>query len=812
MSSPANPPTARVASTWRRLGDASAAFLDRLPALLVAMLCLRVGEVIAGSQTGAATGSVARVLVWAVLADAVNLLRYLALLFLLSLPFLLVRSRRAGFIGLGLFWTIVLLVQAALVQYSLTARVPLGSDLFGYSSADLLATVQGGAGFNDWLLGGLLVGLASLWQLLVWRRRWPPEASRSTAVVFAASLLVLALVPARSAFVPERNEDIRILKLSKLAYFIDDSAGYLLAPARAAPPVAAAVPPPPGPVPEATPVDGQPDGSNGFHYLDPRYPFLHSEQTPDVLGPHFNIRRGSPPNLVLIVVEGLGRSFSGPDTSLGSFTPELDKIAKQSLYFENFLAVQGRTFAVLASLLASAPFGDNGLARLGESMPAHDSLLSVLKSQGYWLKFYSGYDSDFDNESTFLKRQGVDALVDRFNFGGPYKADNSWGYGDAQLVSRTLAAEAASPRQPFATLLKTMTMHTPYTFSGQANYASPFERRLVELGIPEGDKERYRTHRDIYTAILYTDHELGRYLEGARRNPGYDNTVFVILGDHRLPELPMSTRIERYHVPLIIFSPMLKAPMRIKSVSSHFDVTPSLLAFLSKNYGLKTPKAVTWLGSGLDMEPGFRNVHSFPLKQTKTNLVDFVSGEWFINQDQLYALGDRMEIEPNYNGHLLALVQTQFDAYRAANDRLAHDLVLLPPGSRGQLGDYTDNERKQFPSRPTGQAVLSVADVRAPRQGSLPLQIEAVFNNSGAATSESFVPIAILARADGSEVSETYGPAQRLLPGQRVSVPMLVKADGAPAGRYFLTVIPSHPNTGKRLGKGRDHIPLRIDP
>ena len=205
MSSPAIPSAAHGASLWRRLGDASAAFLDRLPALLLAMLCLRVGEVVAGSQPGAAIGAVVRVLVWAVLVDAVNLLRYLVPLFLVSLPFLLLRSRRIGFIGLGLLWSILLLMQAALVQYSLTARVPLGSDLFAYSSADLLTTVQAGAGFNPWLLGGLVLGLACLWRMLAWRRRWPSEASRSTAMVFLASLLALALVPARSAFTTEQS-------------------------------------------------------------------------------------------------------------------------------------------------------------------------------------------------------------------------------------------------------------------------------------------------------------------------------------------------------------------------------------------------------------------------------------------------------------------------------------------------------------------------------------------------------------------------------------------------------------------------------
>src|SRR5690606_18794789 len=56
--------------------------------------------------------------------------------------------------------------------------------------------------------------------------------------------------------------------------------------------------------------------------LDPDYPFLRREQTPDTLGPYFSpTSDGRPPNVVLIIVEGLGRSFSGPRAALGSFTP-----------------------------------------------------------------------------------------------------------------------------------------------------------------------------------------------------------------------------------------------------------------------------------------------------------------------------------------------------------------------------------------------------------------------------------------------------------------------------------------------------------
>jgi phosphoglycerol transferase MdoB-like AlkP superfamily enzyme len=70
-----------------------------------------------------------------------------------------------------------------------------------------------------------------------------------------------------------------------------------------------------------------------------------------------------PPNLVFIIVEGLGRNFSGPGARLGSFTPFLDELAGRSLYFENFLSGQGRTFGVLTTVFGSLPFGETAWPR-----------------------------------------------------------------------------------------------------------------------------------------------------------------------------------------------------------------------------------------------------------------------------------------------------------------------------------------------------------------------------------------------------------------------------------------------------------------
>jgi len=782
-------------------GAAAARFLHLLPALALALLCLRAAELAAGIQTGTAPGAIALTAAIAFGMDLVNLGRYLPGLFIFSLPFLLLRPRRRGFLCLGLAWSLLVLVYFSLIQFFLTARVPLGSDLYAYSLRDIRTTLSGGTGLNMKVLAGLALALAALWSLLLRldRRSGEPLSPRAAAAVLALGLLILAFTPGRLGYASFASEDTYNLTRNKAAFFFDESFAYFLP--------AGLQRADSGPARPASPA-----GAAAFRYLDPAYPFLRSEQTPDVLEPHFRLNPGNPPNLVFLLVEGLGRAFSGPGANLGSFTPELDKLAENSLYWDNFSAVQGRTFAVLPSIFGSLPFGASDFTDLGKRMPPHNSLLSVLKGAGYRLKFYCGFDLDFENMRMFLERQGVDTLVGEDGFGKQYARSNGWGYADNELVSRALSGEAADARQPFVSIIKTTTMHTPYTFKGQAEYSARFEKRLDQLGVAEKQKDAYRAFRDIYTSILYADAAMARFVEESKKNPAWKNTIFIVAGDHRLPEIPVSSRLDRYHVPFFIFSPLLKAPARMKSVSSHFDIAPSLLAFFSKNYGIRTPLDVTWLGSGLDMEPSFRNIHSFPIKQGKTSLVEFVSGTWFLNQDELYQLTDGMEISLSRDAAALARVKAQFADFRAANDKFAAGLALLPPGATGQMGLYSEEARRIPPAAESGgEAIPAVREVRSPEVAQAgQLTIEIIFENSGRTGTETFVPLVILMSPDGREVSESYGSKIKLEAGETVPVQLRIKSAGVPPGRYFLAVRPSHPETGRISGYGRYRIPVRL--
>lgn len=785
------------------LGAAAARFIRMLPALVLAMLCLRGAELFVGMPAGMTSAAILRICGRALFGDAYVLVSHLPLLFAYSLAPLLVRSRRGLAWALGLSWSLLVLLEAALIQYSTTARVPLGADLYGYSWHDVRATIAGGLKLAPAIPVGTGLALALLWLALAHRlrREGPPPSPRMSASVFAIGLTVLLLGPQQLAQWPAEIADAYALRVNKIAYFLDDTGAFLWRSNRApsAPLAEAAAGAPVGPI-------------AGFRYLGPAYPFLHEERTPDALGAFFRLAGDSPPNLVFIIVEGLGRSFSGPEAPLGSFTPFLDELAAQGLYWDNFLAVQGRTFAALPSIFGSLPYGDEGFAALGDAMPEHATLLSVLGSGGYHLRYYAGTDLAFDNERAFLRRQGVDQLVDTTEFGPGYTRSNDWGYGDNEVVSVALAGEAAESPQPFVTVLQTNSTHSPYTFLGQEHYQDRFEQRLGQLGIAAGQRAAYRAYRDIYTSIMYADDALRRYFDATRKRPAYANTIFIITGDHRLPEIPMAEWIDRYHVPLLIFSPLLKAPLRISSVSSDFDLAPSLLAMLSHHYGIKSPARVTWLGSGLDLEPSFRNLHEFPMKQTKGNLVDYAAGPWLLSRGALYSLGEGLHMEPVRDARLQARVVARFAAFRAANDEFARTRKLAPPGNFTRLVAYA--KRGQPPpqaARAPPEAGLAVREVRVPaRARAGDLAIDVVFANAAGRPSDVFVPLIVLQTGDGRELSETYGAPQNLGTKQSVALHMQVKSAGLAAGRYFLSVLPSDPATGKRAGLGRYHVPVVI--
>jgi uncharacterized sulfatase len=382
------------------------------------------------------------------------------------------------------------------------------------------------------------------------------------------------------------------------------------------------------------------------------------------------------------LVEGLGRAFTNEGAYLGNFTPFIDSLSNHSLYWSNFLSEGGRTFAVLPSLLGSLPFAKNGFLELGEQMPAHLSLLSLLKFNGYHTSFYYGGDAHFDNMDVFLRKNKIDELNDQKSFPTGYTklpATNgfTWGYNDKELFRHYFATRTDNTKPQLSVIL-TVATHDPFVINEEDKYLQRFEQRMTTLGFDEAKKSKYRNYQKQYASILYLDDAMRNFFAAYKKRSDFANTIFLITGDHRMPEIPMNTKIDRFHVPLIIYSPLLKRTSQMASISTHFDISPSLLAYLKHNFKVKGPSLVSWMGQGLDTTVAFQNLHQYPFIQTKTDMIDFVMDDYHINNNVLFKIQPDMNETAINDDDKLSQLQGAFEAFKKRNTQLINGAKIIP--------------------------------------------------------------------------------------------------------------------------------------
>ncbi|MES2331659.1 MAG: sulfatase-like hydrolase/transferase [Bacteroidota bacterium] len=572
---------------------------------------------------------------------------------------------------------LLVLIQVSLSQYFVTTLVPLGADLWSYSMADIKQTIGASGGIRVSMIIAFVVLLAlALYTLIFLPKRlkvngWPEFLF--LLIFFGTSftkapVIVFEWMPGQ--------EYSNNLSINKSWYFFNASYKHFF--------------------PGNNELDIYSDNYSGdfdaggsdatlatVKYVDENnYPFLHlSDSTKDVLSPFFTQSK-TPPNIIIVLVEGLGRAFTNNGAYLGNFTPFIDSLSEKSLYWENFLSEGGRTFAVLPSLLSSLPFATNGFNELGANMPKHLSLLNLLRKNGYNTSFYYGGDSHFDNMDIFMQRGNISAINDEKTFPPGYtkmpgQNGFSWGYGDKELFRRFFDTKN-NPQQPYLSVVLTVSTHNPFLINDQETYLQRFESRMTQLGFPEEIKKQNRNYNKQYASILFTDDAVRDFIDQYKKRPDFANTVFLITGDHRMPEIPMSTRIDRYHVPLLIYSPLLKRTAKFSSISTHFDITPSLVAWLKKSYKLNMPDTVSWVGSGLDTSRQFRNIHAYPIMQTKTDLVDFVMGNYLLNGETLYRINSNMDLSAENNPSKLNELKAAFSRFKNKNEIFKRTLKMAP--------------------------------------------------------------------------------------------------------------------------------------
>lgn len=660
---------------FKKLKAATGSYAGLAIIWLGLILVFSVFEILFNSFSHGLPTGFFRLIFWSWYLDMQFWFKWMFLGFILYTPVYLLSQKIARLSFQG-FILLFLIIQLLLLSYFNTAMVMLGADLFSYSIQEIQQTVGASGGVS--LVSA--ISFVLLIVLIILALRYMPKKIKlelfPALLIPLLSLLFLVFgVSKMLGSVNMKSDFANSLVTNKSNYFYTASYSHYF--------------------PEVYETDIYSDSYIGgsfdeyskaltLKYVDEtNYPFLHEAKTGDVLSAFFKPEEKAP-NIVIVIVEGLGRAFTNNGAYLGNFTPFLDSLSDQSMYWKNFVSEGGRTFAVLPSLLGSLPFAENGFLGLENKMPDQLSLLNILQFNGYKTSFYYGGDAGFDNMSLYLQKNNIDELNDINTFPAGYKklpANNgfTWGYNDHELFRHYLNTRPAKKgHQPQLSVILTVAMHSPFLIDEADKYSEVFENRMDYLGFNEDIKRTYRNYKQQYSSIMYTDDALKTFFEAYKKRGDYSNTIFLITGDHRIPEIPMSTKIDRYHVPLIIFSPLLERTAKIASVSTHFDITPSLLAYLKTNYEIKTPKLTSWVGQGLDTTRNFQNLHQVPLMQTKTNLIDFIMGEYHLNGDKLYKLnkdlGEELVNDDEKKGELI----NAFNQFRKRNSVIINGGKIIP--------------------------------------------------------------------------------------------------------------------------------------
>jgi phosphoglycerol transferase MdoB-like AlkP superfamily enzyme len=150
-------------------------------------------------------------------------------------------------------------------------------------------------------------------------------------------------------------------------------------------------------------------------------------------------------------------------------------------------------------------------------------------------------------------------------------SESTLGVPDHILLERLIENNTnRKSNKPFLSIVMTASDHGPWRVPENI----PFK--------PNGE-----TPQDNCT--MYADWSIGKFMEEAKKQSWYDNTVFIFLGDHGLSmghtyEMPISY----HHIPCIIHQPKLFKADTISSPCYQPDIPATVMGIIGGNYSNQT--------------------------------------------------------------------------------------------------------------------------------------------------------------------------------------------------------------------------------
>jgi len=279
-------------------------------------------------------------------------------------------------------------------------------------------------------------------------------------------------------------------------------------------------------------------------------------------------------NVLFIFMESMSANLMQNFGQKKTLTPFLDSLYHHSLVFSNIWSAGIHTNHGMYSTLYSFPTIMKRNAMKGSVIPDYSGLPTVLKENGYHNLFFMTHESQYDNMNAFFRTNGFDEIYAEENY-PKEKIANHFGVQDDYLYEYAIPilTDRAATGQPFFSVLLSISNHPPYI-------------------IPPYFQPRSTSIED--QIVEYADWSIRKLMTEAQKQPWFENTVFVFMGDHgKLVGTPECEMPESYnHVPLMIYGKGI-APDINHSPGGQIDVAPTLLGMLGIGY--------TQVGLGIDL-------------------------------------------------------------------------------------------------------------------------------------------------------------------------------------------------------------------
>ena len=306
------------------------------------------------------------------------------------------------------------------------------------------------------------------------------------------------------------------------------------------------------------------------------------------------------PNIIFVIIESLAFHKTGISGNPLNPTPNFDAIAKESLLFNRFYVPHAGTARSVFTFITGLPDVEvNKTSSRNPLIVKQHTILSAF--DGYKKLYFLGGSASWANIRGLLSHNIPEIEIYEEGSYDSSRVD-VWGISDLYLFQETNNVLNKIKDRPFLAIIQTSGSHRPYTI--------PKDNRGFEYRKENEDEIKKYGYDSVeeFNAFRFIDHSIGLFMETARKEKYFDNTIFVFFGDHGLPghsehisKAEEHLSLTRVHVPLFIYAPSIIPEGKVlDTIASEVDVLPTIASLTSTSY-LNTTLGRNLLDTSHDM-------------------------------------------------------------------------------------------------------------------------------------------------------------------------------------------------------------------